>query len=135
MSQSKDSTRVLRCCRLLRIDNKHQGALSSLRNLPLCTVEEFLAAARAEALSDVEFLSELGFNLRKSDTSPAVQQGGSVEISRPVVKKRSPVGAGKKSSSRSEGTPLTAKKDGDAGAVNRPANGVDSPSASLVGLL
>jgi len=129
------SSRVLRCARILRVDRTHKGALSSLRNLPLCTVDEFLAAARDEALSDVVFLREQGFALREVPTSPAVQQGGSVGISQPIASS-APLGGPKgRSKKRLKGTPLKAKKAAVAVGSNRPDKDSDSPSESLSGLL
>lgn len=96
------------------------------------TREELMSAVLVEALSDVEYLGTLGFSLQEPAASPAVQQSGPVESSRPVARKVNPVGAGK-SSVRSRGTPLIAKSSG-AETESRPESPVGSPPAGLSGL-
>ena len=132
---SSESVRVYMCAQLLKASKTHKVALSSLRNFPLCTVDDFMAMARVQALNDVEFLRTLGFHLQDSAASPAVQQCGSVEASRPIADSSPLVGAKGKKGRRSGGTPLKAKKGAVVGGPTRPAGSPDSPSGGLVGLL
>jgi len=132
---SIESNRVYRCTQLLKASRSHRGALSSLRNLPLCSVEGFIEAARTQALQDVEFLRTLGFHLQDSATSPAVQQCGSVDSSRPIADSPPLAGAKGKKGRRSGGTPLKAKKGATVGGPTRPVSPLDSPFDGLTGLL
>ncbi len=132
---NRDAIRIYACAQLLKASKTNRVALSSLRNFPLCTVDDYLAAAREQALNDVEFLGTLGFHLQDSATSPAVQQCGSVDSSRPTATSSPSVGAKGKKRKRSGGTPLKAKKGPDVGKPDRPAGSSDSPSDGLAGLL
>jgi len=132
---TRDSIRIYACTQLLKASKTNRVALSSLRNFPLCSIDEYLDSARAQALKDVEFLRTLGFHLQDSAASPAVQQCGSVDSSRPTAVSSPLAGAKGKKARRSGGTPLKAKKGTDVGGPDRPVGPLDSPSDGLAGLL
>jgi hypothetical protein len=132
---TRDSIRIYACTQLLKASKTDRVALSSLRNFPLCSIDEYIEASRAQALKDVEFLGTLGFHLQESATSPAVQQCGSVDSSRPTATSSPLVGAKGKRKKRSGGTPLKAKKGPGVGKPNRPVGSSDSPSDEFAGLL
>ena len=129
---------VYNCVALLRVDKGHQGALSSLRRYAReCTAQEYRDYALSQVEDGITLLSELGFSLH-APVPPAVQQGGSVEVSQPVADSSPSVGTKGKRSRRLEGKPSTAKKrrgaKAKAVASDQPSSGLDSPSGSLDGL-
>lgn len=92
-------------------DSSRKAIVSLSRAAGKCSIEELVEFYKQKAIHDASWLtSELGIQLQNDDASPSAHQGGSGELSRPTVKRSSPVGAGVKGPKRSEGKPLTAKK-------------------------
>ena len=120
----------------VRQHNPPRKALIAARNAAMgCSVEELSEFYRLRAYNDAAHLGDIGCPLRDTVASPTVHQGGSDESSRPKAGEADSEGSEQPASMRSEGTPLTAEKSGDAEPTLRSNSGSDSPSDQLLGFL